>query len=130
MTVFLDANVVMYLVGTPHANRDRAKDLLDELILSATKLVTDAEVYQEVVHRHAAISRQEAIEPACAALDGLVDEVFAVGRDENETAKTLVLEGIGARDALHVATMRANGVESILTFDRGLDRFDELTRIH
>lgn len=130
MSVFLDANVVMYLVGTPHANRDRAKDLLDELILSGTRLVTDAEVYQEVLHRYAAISRQEAIESACAALDGLVDEVFAVGRDEIETAKTLVLEGVGARDALHVATMRANGVERILTFDPDFDRFDELNRIH
>lgn len=130
MSVFLDANVVMYLVGNTHANRDRAKDLLDELILSETRLVTDAEVYQEVLHRYAAIGRREAIEPASAALDGLVDEVFSVGRDEIETAKTLVLDGVGARDALHVATMRANGVARILTFDPDFDRFDELTRIH
>ena len=130
MSVFLDANVVMYLVGTPHANRDRTKDLLDQLILSDTRLVTDAEVYQELLHRYAAISRREAIEPACATLDGLVDDVFSVGRDEIEMAKTLVLDGVGARDALHIATMRANGVDRILTFDRDFDRFDELTRIH
>lgn len=131
MTVFLDANVIMYVIGSAHANRDRAQELLDELILNDTRLVTDAEVFQEVLRRYAAIARPEAIEPAYAALQGLVDEVFSIGLSEVEAAKDVLLAGFGAeaRDALHVATMRANGVSRILTFDRGFDRFGDLERL-
>lgn len=129
MTVFLDANVAMYVVGARHPNRERARDLLDQLIVSQTRLATDAEVYQEVLHRYSAIGRLEAIEPAYAVLDELADEVFPVGRGEVEAAKELVVAGAGARDALHVATMRAHAVTRILTFDRGFDRFDHLERL-
>ncbi len=129
MSVFIDANIVMYLIGAPHPNRERAKDLLDELIVSGTRMVTDAEVYQEVLHRYSAIRRPEAIGPAFTALDQLADEVFPIRRDEITAAKTLVLEGAGARDALHAATMRSNGTPRILTFDRGFDRFADLERL-
>lgn len=129
MSVFIDANVVMYLVGAAHPNRDRAEALLDELILADTRLVTDAEVYQEILHRYSAIKRTDAIAPAFDTLSGLADEVFAIGHDEVVQAKVLVLDGAGARDAVHVAAMRAHGVSRILTFDRGFDRFEDLTRV-
>lgn len=128
--VFLDANVVMYVIGAPHPHRERSQGLLDDLILSDTRLVTDAEVFQEILHRYSAIDRAEAIDPAFATLRGLVDDVFAVGMAEVDAAKTLVIDGVGARDALHVATMRANGVSRVLTFDRAFDRFDDLRRLH
>ncbi len=131
MTVFLDANVVMYLIGSAHPNRDRAQTLLDDLILSNTRLVTDAEVFQEVLHRYSAIDRREAIEPAYTTLNGLVDEVFSIGLAEVEAAKDVLLKhSAGARDALHVASMRANDVSRILTFDRGFDQFSDLQRLY
>lgn len=129
MTVFLDANVVMYLVGAPHPNRDRARQVLDDLILADERLATDAEVYQEVLHRYAAIRRIDAVDPAFTLLDALVDECFPVTRDELDMARSVVLTGAGARDAVHVATMRSHGVRRILTFDRGFDRFDDLDRL-
>ncbi|MFT4051996.1 MAG: type II toxin-antitoxin system VapC family toxin [Microbacterium sp.] len=129
MTVFLDANVVMYLIGAAHPHRDRAESLLDDLVLRDTRLVTDAEVFQEILHRYSAIRRTDAIEPAFATLTGLVDDVFPIGEDEVRAAKSLVLAGAGARDAVHVASMRTHQVDQILTFDRGFDRFDDLVRL-
>lgn len=129
MTVFVDANIAMYLVGAPHPNRERAQVLLDELILADTRLVTDAEVFQEVLHRYAAIQRREAIEPAFAVLKGIIDEVLSIGVAEIDDARGLVEEGAGARDAIHVSAMRLNSVSRILTFDRGFDRFEDLERI-
>jgi len=129
VTVFVDANVVMYLIGAPHPNRDRSQALLDQLILGDTRLVTDAEVFQEILHRYAAINRPEAIDPAFATLSGVVDDVFEIDMAAITAAKALVLDGVGARDALHVATMRANEVSRILTFDRGFDRFADLERL-
>ena len=74
MTVFLDANIVMYVIGAPHEYRDRSQVLLDQLIVSGTRLVTDVEVFQEILHRYGAINRRDAIEPAFALLHDLVDE--------------------------------------------------------
>lgn len=129
MTVFVDANVVMYLIGAAHPNRDRSQALLDQLILDDTRLVTDSEVFQEILHRYAAINRPEAIDPAFATLSGIVDDIFGIDMAVIDAAKALVLDGVGARDALHVATMRANGVSRVLTFDRGFDRFTDLERL-
>ena len=129
MTAFVDANVVMYVIGAPHPNRDRVQALLDQFILEGTRLVTDAEVFQEILHRYGAIGRHDAINPAYEVLRGLADDVFAVGLAEVEAARELVLDGAGARDAIHVATMRSNDVHRILTFDPGFDNFHDLQRL-
>jgi predicted nucleic acid-binding protein len=96
VSVFLDANIPTYLVGADHPHRDRARDILDQLILDETRLVTDAEVYQELLRRYAAIERLDAIEPACNALDELVDDVFSIRREDIDAAIPLVLGGAGA----------------------------------
>ena len=77
--IFIDSNVPMYLIGTAHPNKDRTVAVLTRLAQSGEALVTDIEVYQEILHRYAAIGRLDAIEPAFASLDALVDDVLAFG---------------------------------------------------
>lgn len=102
---------------------------LGELLLDGTRLVTDAEVFQEILHRYSAIDRPKALADAFAILAGLSDQVFSIGLDDVAAAQALVLEGVGSRDAIHVATMRAHGVTRILSFDRGFDHFPDLHRL-
>lgn len=52
--------------------------LLERLIAVGERLVTDAEVLQEILHRYTAINKREAIEPALRVTLDVVDEVFAV----------------------------------------------------
>ena len=128
--IFIDSNVPMYLVGASHPNKVATKDLLQGLVLGE-RLVTDAEVLQEILHRYVAIRRRDAIQPAFDALLEIVDEIYSVGLDDARTAKDLVLssEELSARDSLHVAVMRREGVERILSFDRGFDRVPGIERI-
>ena len=42
----------MYLVGAHHPNKTRALQLVSELIRNGERLVTDIEVYQEILHRY------------------------------------------------------------------------------
>lgn len=51
----------MYLVGAAHPNKTPARLLLERAVVSEERLVTDAEVLQEILHRYAAIRRPEAI---------------------------------------------------------------------
>lgn len=122
--IFIDSNIPMYLVGTPHQNKDAARRLLEAAIERAERLVTDAEVLQEILHRYTAIRRPDAIQPAFNALLGIVDEVFPIEGQDVERARDVLLgeSGLSSRDALHVAIMRRHGVRRILTFDTAFDR--------
>jgi len=121
----------MYIVGAPHANKIHANRLLEKALLDRHRLVTDAEVFQEILHRYTAINRHEVIQPAFDALLGLVDQVFAVDQETIEQAKQIVLAypRFSARDAVHLAVMRQHGIDQILSFDVGFDQFSGIARL-
>jgi predicted nucleic acid-binding protein len=129
--ILIDSNIPMYLVGAPHPHKSDAQRLLEKLVSERQRLVTDAEVLQEILHRYVAIARPDAIQPAVDALLGIVDQVLAIDRSVVERAKQIVLGNpkLSARDAVHLAVMGQHGIECILTFDSGFDRFPGVTRI-
>lgn len=129
--IFLDSNVPMYLVGAEHPHKHTARRILERLIAASERLVTDAEVIQEILHRYTAIRRRDAIGPCIDALLGLADEIFPVEAEDALAARDLLMraEGLSARDALHVAVMRRYGVGTILSFDAGFDAVDGIERI-
>ncbi|HEX3376631.1 MAG TPA: type II toxin-antitoxin system VapC family toxin [Candidatus Acidoferrales bacterium] len=130
--IFIDSNIPMYLVGAPHAHKADAQRLLEKSISEQRRMVTDAEVMQEILHRFVAIERRDAIQPAFNALLNIIDEVLPVDRLAVERAKEIVLgyTGLSARDAVHLAVMEAHGIEQILSFDSGFDHFPGITRLH
>ena len=66
--IFIDSNIPMYLVGAEHPNKAVATGLLERAVIEGEALVTDAEVFQELLHRYSAIDRRGAIGPAFDAL--------------------------------------------------------------
>ena len=128
--ILVDSNVPMYLVGAAHPNKEAARILLERAITDGELLVTDAEVLQEILHRYVAINRRDAIEPATAALLGVVDEVFPVVRTDVERARQIVLgTRLSARDAVHLAIMQRRGIDRILTFDRAFDKIEGIAGV-
>ncbi len=129
--ILVDSNVPMYLVGAPHRHKADAQRLLEKLVSERARLVTDAEVLQEILHRYVAIDRRDAIQAAFDALLGVVDQVLPVGHSAVERAKTIVLgqRKLSARDALHLAIMEEHEIEQIFSFDTGFDGFPGITRL-
>jgi hypothetical protein len=121
----------MYLVGAPHAHKTDAQRLLERCVSERERLVTDAEVFQEILHRYVGIERRDAIQPAFDVLLGVVDEVFAIDVAAVERAKAILLgrRRFSARDALHLAVMEAQGVRRIMTFDAAFDRLPGIQRL-
>ena len=122
----------MYLIGAPHPNKTAAQILIEALVAKGQRLVTDAEVLQEILHRYSAIGRREAIGPAIQLTLSVVDEVFPVEKDNVVRASELVQSraGLSARDALHAAIMERHGVRSILSFDSDFDQWPGFHRVH
>ena len=122
----------MYLIGAPHPHKTDAQVLLERLIAAGQRLVTDAEVLQEILHRYTAIEKREAIGPALKVTLDIVDEVIPIEKAEvlraAEIAQNRAL--ISVRDAVHIAVMERRGIRSILSFDGDFDRWPGLERIH
>lgn len=122
----------MYLVGAPHPHKTEAQIILERLIAAGQRLVTDAEVLQEILHRYTAIEKREAIGQTLQVTLDIVDEVIPIGKAEvmraGEIAQNPAL--MSARDAVHIAVMERHGIRSILSFDGDFDRWPGLQRIH
>jgi predicted nucleic acid-binding protein len=129
--IFIDSNVPMYLVGAPHPHKADAQRLLERCVADQERLVTDAEVLQEILHRYAAIGRRDAIAPAFESLLAVVDEVFPIELTDVERARDVLLATpqLSARDALHAAVMERRAVSTVLTFDAGFDMLPGVRRL-
>jgi uncharacterized protein len=129
--ILIDSNIPMYLIGGAHPHKIDAQRALERLVAAGTRLVTDVEVLQEILHRYIAIARRDAIQPAFDAVLGVVDEVFPIELTDLERAKQILLGStkLSARDALHLAVMEHWAVHQILSFDAGFDGFPGIIRI-
>lgn len=128
--IFVDSNIPMYLVGAAHPNKESSRRLLEQAIVEGERLVTDAEVFQEILHRYAAINRRDAIDPAFEVLLGIVDDVLPIELADVQRARRLLgSAGVSARDALHVAIMQRHDIGRVMSFDRAFDEIPGLTRV-
>jgi uncharacterized protein len=129
--ILVDSNIPMYLVGASHPHKLDAQRLLESAVSAGERLVTDAEVLQEICHRYVAINRREAIQPAFDAILGVVDDVLPIARTDVELAKDALLryQGLSSRDALHVAVMAHYNIAQLMSFDRGFDAYPAIKRM-
>jgi predicted nucleic acid-binding protein len=96
--IFVDSNIPMCLIGAAHPHKTEAQVILERLIAAGERLVTDAEVLQEILRRYTAIRRREATGPAFRVVSDIVDEVFGIEKQDavraGEIAQTRSLNGI------------------------------------
>ncbi|MGI8730670.1 MAG: type II toxin-antitoxin system VapC family toxin [Solirubrobacteraceae bacterium] len=129
--IFVDSNIPMYVVGNDQLHKAAAMSAIGEALARDQRLVSDAEVLQEILHRYTAIRRTEAIGPAFDALSATVDEIFPIETIDVQAAKEIILGSVrpSARDALHVAVMRRHGIDTIMSFDRGFETMPGIRRV-
>ncbi len=129
--ILIDSNVPMYLIGASHPHKLDSQRILESALSAGERLITDAEVLQEICHRYVAINRREAIQPAFDAILGVVDDVLPIALADVEQARDILLryQGLSARDALHIAVMNRQGITALMSFDRGFDAYPGLSRL-
>lgn len=130
-SLFVDTNVFMYLAGSDARYREACRRALLAATERRALLITSTEVLQEILHYHAARRRPEDARTVYDAVTDICEEILPV--TEGQTARALELlvrhPGLPARDALHVATMEAHGVERLLSADRHFDQIDTVTLV-
>ena len=130
--IFLDVNVPMYLIGAARPHKTDSQILLERLSTAGERLVTDAEVLQEVLHRYTSFGTRKAIDPALRLIQNIVDEVYPIEKRDVLRAAEIVQHRsrLSARGAIHIAVMEHRGIASILSFDGDFDRWPGLKRVY
>ena len=121
----------MYLVGRPDPLKVRTQELVRQALHDGETLVTDVEVFQEILHRFASIRRLRSIDEAFNELNQIVTVVFSYDMDDIRVARAILREvpDIQARDAIHAAIMRNRGIDRIMSHDGGFDFVRGIERI-
>jgi len=129
--ILVDSNIPMYLVGADHPLKARARQLAEEAIAAGEPLCTDAEVLQEILHRYRAIARPDMIDPAFAAVLGIVDAVYPIEHADVERARRILRSSPTrtARGAIHIAVMQSRDIDRVMSFDRGFDGIPGVARL-
>lgn len=131
MTVFVDTAVIMYAAGTDHPLRAPSRRILERVATGDLDAVISVEVIQEIVHRYLAIGRPDiAAAMARDAMD-LFAPVLPITHAVVRRLPPLVdrYPRLAARDLIHVATCEHEGIETIVSPDRGFDAVHALQRI-
>ena len=120
--IFVDTNVVMYAVGASHPHRQIAVDFFLKARAGNTRLVTSAEVLQELLHVYSSVRKLQSLYSALKLIDDAQIEVWPLVHEDVILAAQLhdAHPALSARDLCHLASCRRRGVREIMTFDRAL----------
>ena len=120
--IFVDSNVFIYAVGRSHPLRREAQDLFIESSENGKRLVTSAEVLQELMHVYLPVGRVETLDAALELATRGVDRIIPITAEEVLFARQLAdrYPGLTARDLLHLSVCKIHNLKEIKTFDRDL----------
>ena len=120
--IFVDSNIFIYAVGRSHPLREEAQNFFIESREKSKRLVTSAEVLQELLHVYLPVGRMETLDAALELATLGVDHIIPIDSDTVLFARHLAdrLPELTARDLLHIAVCKANKIEELKSFDRNL----------
>jgi predicted nucleic acid-binding protein len=130
--ILIDANVFMYATGTDHPLKAPSLAVL-ELATEHQSFFTNAEVFQEILHRHISQRRWDAVKATfffdqMELMESRIEPVFAA-----DVLSAAELAGrypnLSARDLIHVAIAVRAGATHIVSADAAFDGLAEVQRL-
>lgn len=120
--IFVDSNVFIYAVGRSHPLKMEAQKFFLDAGKKGARLVTSAEVLQELLHVYLPVERIETLDAAMALATQGVDQVIPIDVTAVLHARNLAdhFPGLTARDLLHLSVCKINKIKGMKTFDRNL----------
>jgi predicted nucleic acid-binding protein len=130
--VFLDVNIPMYAAGGAHPLKESCAWVMSQVASDQISAAIDVEIIQEVLYRYGALNRFEVAVSMAGSLLDLVPVIYPVRPADTRLSIDLFAKhapaGATARDAIHAAVMKQNGITKIISTDEHFDRFEGLTR--
>jgi len=120
--IFVDSNVFIYAVGRSHPLKIEAQKFFLDSGNDGKRLVTSAEVLQELLHVYLPVERMETLDAAMELATQGIDQVIPIDSAAVLHARNLVdnFPGLTARDLLHLSICHLHKIKELKTFDRNL----------
>jgi predicted nucleic acid-binding protein len=128
---FIDVNVPMYAAGGPHPLRTPCIDVLQAVVQGDIEAVTDAEAHQEIYYRYMSLRRLDLAKAVSDRFMTIVPTILPIGKAEIRLLADLAdaYPALQARDLIHLAAMRTQGLTRIITTDTGFATVPDIIRI-
>ncbi len=129
----LDTNIFMYAVGGEHPLRAPCVRIVHLTAEHPDRFLTDAEVFQEILHRYRAVNRwetngQDAFNAFIDLMHRRIEPVYA-----EDVARAAAFSNdhpsLSARDLLHAAVAERLGLSHIISADADFDRMPSISRL-
>jgi len=122
--MYVDTTIFMYAMGAESRFKAACARILRAGAADRIVLVTSAETFQEVLLRYRSIGRDKDVQTTFEAIAASVQRILPVTFDDVEEARRLGERVTGgsktsARDLVHAAIARRQGLREILTVDAG-----------
>ena len=120
--IFVDSNVFIYAVGRSHPLKTEAQNFFIESGKKGKRLVTSAEVLQELLHVYLPVDRMATLDAAMALATQGIDHVISIDSAAVLHARNLIdnFPGLTARDLLHLSVCQLHNIKDLKTFNRNL----------
>ncbi len=117
--IFVDTNVLMYTVGSPHSLKDAAREFFEESSIHGVPLYTSAEVLQEILHAYLRVGRLSNFDAAISVIETSEIQVWSMESEDVFLARELSrrFPTLSSRYLCHLASCRRRGVREIKTYD-------------
>ncbi len=130
-TIFLDANVFVYSEGRDHPLKEHSTRVL-ALVPDHVGFFTNAEVFQELLHRYLALRTWEKMRASYSSFLDLMrgrTEAMLVEDVERAAQLATAYPSMSARDLIHVAVIQRVGATHIVSADADFDVVDSIERL-
>lgn len=129
--LFLDSNIFLYAIGGDGPYKAPCQNVLLAVGDGRLDAATSSEVLREILHvRSRRVHEKDGIAATRTAAE-IVAEVLPVTEDDVLAACAIIerTPHLSARDALHAAVMKTNGIRKIVSVDRDFDAIKEIRRV-
>lgn len=129
LSMFIDANVFIGAFTKAGKNSKKCESLISRAVKGEQIIATSPMVLDETLYVLADIAGMDIALKAYRKILTMPNlKILPVDRKCCELAHRFVELGLDPQDAFHAATMKANGLNAICTFDRHFDKIEGITR--
>lgn len=127
MTAFVDASFLIALLHKNDTFHPKAKKIAEEMKIDSVRLLTSNVAIAEVINYIFRTQGPKAAQEYLTAIEKIGPEEIFVSQENFQDAYKLLFhqkskKGLGFFDCLHLVTMKALGIKTILSFDKRFKR--------
>jgi predicted nucleic acid-binding protein len=130
---FLDVNVPMYAAGRDHPYKKPCAWVMTEIAKGRMEAAIDTETIQEILYRYGALREWQVAVSMANNLLTILPKLYPLHPADIRLAVKLFEQyahkGVTARDVVHVAVMKNNGLTKIISTDAHFDLIEGITRL-